>query len=126
MSRVIALEASSENCSVAVLDGANCYTRLSDKPRSHASVLLPMLDDLLTERGISLASVDAIALTHGPGSFTGIRIAMSVAQGLAYGAGLSVIPVSTLELLVYQAIKKNPVTRELSEPQPSRDRKSVV
>lgn len=120
MSRVIALEASSENCSVAVLDGANCYTRLSDKPRSHASVLLPMLDDLLTESGISLASVDAIALTHGPGSFTGIRIAMSVAQGLAYGAGLSVVPVSTLELLVYQAAQKNPVTRKQSESQPSR------
>lgn len=117
MSRVIALEASSEICSVAVLDGATCYARVSDKPRSHANVLLPMLDGLLTESGIPLASFDAIALTHGPGSFTGIRIAMSVAQGLAYGAGLPVVPVSTLELLVYQAAQKNPA--EVKQPESS-------
>lgn len=121
MSRLIALEASSENCSVAVLDGANCYAQLSDKPRSHASALLPMLDDLLMESGISLSSVDAITLTHGPGSFTGIRIAMSVAQGLAYGAGLPVVPVSTLELLAYQATQKEnfPARRKQSESRPS-------
>lgn len=105
MSRVIALEASSENCSVAILDGENCHFLSSDKPRSHANVMLPMLDDLLRRSGISLSSADAIAITHGPGSFTGIRISMSIAQGLAYGAKLPVIPVSTLELLAYQAIK---------------------
>ncbi len=103
MSRVIALEASSENCSVAVLDGNNSFFKLSDKPRAHASVLLPLLDELLVQSGVSLHTVDTIVLTHGPGSFTGIRIAMSVAQGLAYGACLPVVPVSTLELLAYQA-----------------------
>jgi tRNA threonylcarbamoyladenosine biosynthesis protein TsaB len=97
--KILALETSTEYCSVALWqDGtvADCRERVGQK---HSEVLLPMVDALLRDAGIALAGVDGIAFGAGPGSFTGVRIACSAAQGLALGAQKPVLGISTLQAL---------------------------
>lgn len=94
--RIAALETSTELCSVALwLDGRLLSAREPAGQR-HSEWLLPMLDGLLAEAGIKLKDLDGIAFGSGPGSFTGLRIACGVTQGLAFGAGLPVLGISTL------------------------------
>jgi tRNA threonylcarbamoyladenosine biosynthesis protein TsaB len=95
--RVLALDTSTEACSAAVLmpDGT-VHLRCELTERSHADLILPMVDAVLRASGLQLDQLDGIALGRGPGGFTGVRIAAGVAQGLAFGAGLKVAPVSSL------------------------------
>jgi len=102
--KILALEASTEVCSAALLLEGNIREEQCNSPRSHSKVLLPMVDNLLKQSGIALQELDLIALTHGPGSFTGIRICIGLAQGLAFGAGLPMYVMSTLELLAHQGL----------------------
>lgn len=94
--RLLALETAGEACSVAVSDGDALHTRVSGTPRTHAARILGMVDACLAEAELALAELDAVAFGRGPGSFTGVRIATAVAQGLAAGAGLPLVPVSSL------------------------------
>lgn len=97
--RVLALETSTEYCSVALwLDGV-AISRCELVGQKHSELLMAMLDDVLKQAGVKLAQLDGIAFGMGPGSFTGVRIACGVAQGLAFGANLPVAGVCTLQAL---------------------------
>lgn len=101
MIKLLTFDASTDVCSVALDNGTQRWLRYSDTPRSHAQMLLPYIDELISESQTPLNSINAIALTHGPGSFTGIRIALSIAQGLSYASNVPLIPVSSLDALAY-------------------------
>ena len=99
MSLILAIETSSEVASCALLSGAAVLSRESSGVRTHSQSILPMVQELLAEAGVTLAQCDAIAFGAGPGSFTGVRTACGIAQGLAYGAGLPVISLVTLDAM---------------------------
>lgn len=104
MAIILAIETSSELASCALFIGkgdseGTVLARESSGVRTHSQSVLPMVQDLLREAGLRLADCDAIAFGAGPGSFTGVRTACGVAQGLAFGAGLPVLPLVTLEAM---------------------------
>lgn len=96
MPTILAIETSTMLASVALLRDGNLLSRESSGVQTHSQMVLPMVQELLAEAGIKLAQCDAIAFGAGPGSFTGVRTACGVAQGLAFGANLPVVPVVTL------------------------------
>jgi len=103
--RILALDTATEACSVALWTDAGVIGRCEEVGRGHAEKILGMVDATLVEAGITLAALDGIAASVGPGAFTGVRISVSVAQGLAFGAGLPVVPVTTLEALALQVMR---------------------
>ena len=96
---ILAIETSSELASCALLRGETVISRVSSGVRTHSQSILPMIQELLAEAGIALKDCDAIAFGSGPGSFTGVRTACGIAQGLAFGASLPVVPVVTLDAM---------------------------
>jgi tRNA threonylcarbamoyladenosine biosynthesis protein TsaB len=94
--KLLAIDSSGDACSAALLLDGRIEQVLETAPRRHGELILGMMQQLLDVGGIGLAELDAIAFGRGPGSFTGVRIAVAVAQGAAFGAGLPLVPVSTL------------------------------
>jgi tRNA threonylcarbamoyladenosine biosynthesis protein TsaB len=103
MNQLLAIETSSEACSVALSVGGRLYEAHELAPLRHAEVLLPAVARLLAEAGVGLSALDAVAFGRGPGSFTSLRIGIGVVQGLAWAAGLPVVPVSSLAALAQDA-----------------------
>lgn len=99
---ILALDTATQACSAAILVEDKIYFRFEETQRAHTHLILPMIDALLTEAKLSLSDLHAIAVGRGPGSFTGVRIAISVAQGLAFALKLPVYPISTLAALAWQ------------------------
>lgn len=96
---LLALETSTEACSVAVACGDDIIERFELAPRRHAELVLPWADALLAEAGLRRTDLDAIAVGRGPGAFTGVRLGISIAQGIALALDRPVAPVSTLATL---------------------------
>ncbi|MEY4933510.1 MAG: hypothetical protein RLZZ403_1830 [Pseudomonadota bacterium] len=100
--KVLAIDTATEQCSVAVrLDDRTIEQRVLT-PRGHAELLLPMVDQVMSEAGCTLADLDGLAFGRGPGAFTGVRIAVGAIQGISLGSGLPVVGISTLAAVAQQ------------------------
>jgi tRNA threonylcarbamoyladenosine biosynthesis protein TsaB len=99
MHKILAIETATEACSVALLHGGKTLQRFEHRPQAQADLVLPMIESVLSEAGLKTKDLDAIAYGRGPGSFTGLRIAAAVTQGIAVATALPVIPVSTLAVI---------------------------
>ncbi|WP_421305880.1 tRNA (adenosine(37)-N6)-threonylcarbamoyltransferase complex dimerization subunit type 1 TsaB [Aeromonas veronii] len=105
--KILAVDTATEACSAALLVGDKLFSRWEVAPRDHTRKILPMVQAVLEDAGISLSDLDAIAFGRGPGSFTGVRIGISVAQGLAFGAGVPLIGISTLAAMAQGAYRRD-------------------
>lgn len=103
---LLAIETATEACSAALSVDGTIFSRFQVQPQGHSRLILPMVEALLLEAGINKDEVQGIAFGRGPGSFTGVRIAAAVAQGLAFARDLPVYPVSTLAALAQQAARR--------------------
>jgi tRNA threonylcarbamoyladenosine biosynthesis protein TsaB len=103
--KILAVDTATEACSAALLVGDTLFSRWEEAPRDHTRKILPMVQAVLEDAGISLSDLDAIAFGRGPGSFTGVRIGISVAQGLAFGVGVPLIGISTLAAMAQGAYR---------------------
>ncbi len=101
----MAIDASTEACSVALTFNNQTISEFELAPQSHSLLLLPMIDRLLKKADIKLAQLDGLIFGQGPGSFTGVRIGVGVAQGLAFAADLKVVGVSTLQAMAQKAYR---------------------
>ncbi|MBA6418598.1 tRNA (adenosine(37)-N6)-threonylcarbamoyltransferase complex dimerization subunit type 1 TsaB [Pseudomonas neustonica] len=107
MTTLLALDTATEACSAALLHEGEVVYRSEVIPREHAQRILPMLQELMLERGIALGDVDALVFGRGPGAFTGVRIATGMVQGLAFASGKPVIAISNLAALAQRAWREH-------------------
>lgn len=101
--KLLAIDTSTERASIALMAGAEILSEEQDSQKTHAQLLLPMIDKLMVAGGLQLNQLDGIIFGCGPGSFTGLRIACSIAKGLAYAHDLGLVPVSSLAAIAWSA-----------------------
>lgn len=112
--RILAIDTATEACSAALWNDGTLSAHFEICPREHTQRILPLVQDVLNESGTLLTELDALAFGRGPGSFTGVRIGIGIAQGLALGAELPMIGVSTLATMAQGAWRKTGATRVLA------------
>jgi tRNA threonylcarbamoyladenosine biosynthesis protein TsaB len=103
--KLLALDTSTVACSAALASGDEILERHEVRPKEHTRLLVPMLRELLDEARLRFTDLDAVVLGNGPGSFIGLRIGASVAQGICYAAGLKLVPVSSLAAVAAEAFQ---------------------
>jgi tRNA threonylcarbamoyladenosine biosynthesis protein TsaB len=103
--KLLAVDTATESCTAALLVDGDVRERYEFAPRGHGGLVLPMVDSLLAEAGLSVTDLDGLVLGRGPGSFTGVRIGAAVVQGIAFAADLPVAPVSTLAAMAQGAVR---------------------
>ncbi|MDQ7049133.1 MAG: tRNA (adenosine(37)-N6)-threonylcarbamoyltransferase complex dimerization subunit type 1 TsaB, partial [Enterobacterales bacterium] len=103
MTNILVIDSSTEACSVALSHSGLVYAEQKIAPRKHAELILPMVDHVLSQAQLELTQLDAIGCCIGPGAFTGLRIAISMVQGLALASNLDCIGITSLEALAYEA-----------------------
>lgn len=107
MSKIILIETSTALCSVAIaIDGVIAGSRESNKPKAHASLTAVFVKELLDEQGLFVKDCDAVCVSAGPGSYTGLRVGASTAKGLCFGADIKLLSVPTTDVLVAQALSE--------------------
>jgi tRNA threonylcarbamoyladenosine biosynthesis protein TsaB len=111
--RILALDTATGNCSAAIACDGRLIARERLLERGHAECILTMVDEVLSEAGTRLADLTAIAFGRGPGSFTGARLAASIAQGLAYGAAVPVVAVSDLQAVAQRVLREEAAARRV-------------
>ncbi len=105
MAYILSIETATEVCSVAVSENGRCISMKEiHEVNNHSKVLLPFIEDILSQVRISMADIDAVAVSEGPGSYTGLRIGVSTAKGLCFALNKPLIAVSTLQTIAYGAI----------------------
>ena len=112
--RILAIDTATEACSVAVWNQGEIHALFELCPREHTQRILPMVQQVLAESGLALNQLDALAFGRGPGSFTGVRIGIGIAQGPALGADLPMIGVSTLQTMAQGARRVSGAARVLA------------
>lgn len=112
--KILAIDTSTEACSAALYDSGTINTRFEIAPQKHSQLILPMCDELLADAQLTNTQLDAIAFGRGPGSFTGLRIAAGVTQGIAFAADLPVIGISTLAALAQKVCDLHPGSHIIS------------
>ena len=112
--RILAIDTATEACSVALWNNGTTFAHFEECPREHTQRILPLVKTILTEGNTSLTDLDALAYGRGPGSFTGVRIGIGIAQGLALGADLPMIGVSTLATMAQGAWRMTGATHVLA------------
>lgn len=108
MERIILIETATALCSTALAeDGEIVSYRESSEPRSHASLTAVFVKEMLDERGCGVKDCSAVCVSMGPGSYTGLRVGVSTAKGLCFGAGIPLLAVGTLDILAGQAVMED-------------------
>lgn len=107
--KVLAIDTATERCSVALRVGGRSIERALDTARGHADIVLPMVEEVLREAGLTLKELDGIAYGRGPGAFTGVRVTIGVVQGLAFGAALPTVGISNLAAVAQQVAKPHAI-----------------
>lgn len=105
MARIILIETSTALCSAALMEDGRITAYREDADRAHAARLAPMIDSILSEKGLSVRDCDAVGVSMGPGSYTGLRVGVSTAKGLCFGAGIPLLATGSLDTLVWTAIE---------------------
>lgn len=118
MDRIILIETSTALCSTALAeDGKIISYRESTAPKAHASLTAVFIKEMLDEHGLTMADCDAVCVSMGPGSYTGLRVGVSTAKGLCFGAGKPLLAVGTLDTLVWQAIEHDKIPQDRQDAQ---------
>lgn len=107
--RLLAIDTATEQCSVAITSEERTWSRVTPTARDHADLILPMIDDVLQQSGLNWSELQCLAFGRGPGSFTGVRIAVSVIQGLALAKSLPVVGISNLAAVAQRAVSENKI-----------------